>query len=96
VAVAVGNCRMVAVLRYLPREVAGILTPGSETKRAVTTVTGVTKLKVRNQLCTKDGQVVLERVVDGNVRFFGGNLRATHNLARNVANALKQATLPEP
>ena len=71
-------------------------TPGSETKRAVTTVTGATKFKVRSQLCTKDGQVVLERVVDGNVRFFGGNLRATHNLARNVANALKQATLPDP
>jgi hypothetical protein len=71
-------------------------TPGSETKRAVTTVTGATKLKVRSQLSTRDGQVVLERVVDGNVRFFGGNLRATHNLARNVANALKQAMLPEP
>ena len=71
-------------------------TSGSETKRAVTTVTGATKLKVRSQLCTKDGQVVLERVVHGNVRFFGGNLRATHNLAVNVANALKQATLPEP
>ena len=28
-------------------------TPGSETKRAVTTVTGATKLKVRNQLCTR-------------------------------------------
>jgi hypothetical protein len=71
-------------------------TPGSETKRAVTTVTGATKLKVRSQLCTRDGQVVLDRIVDGNVRFFGGNLRATHNLARNVANALKQAMLPEP
>jgi hypothetical protein len=70
--------------------------PGSETKRAVTTVTGATKLRVRSQLCTKDGQVVLERVVNGNVRFFGGNLRATHNLARNVANAFKHATLPEP
>ena len=70
--------------------------PGSETRRAVTTVTGATKLKVRSQLCTRDGQVVLERVVDGNVRFFGGNLRATHNLARNVVKAIKQGTLPEP
>jgi hypothetical protein len=69
--------------------------PGSETKRAVTTVAGATKLKVRTQLCTQDGQVILERVVNGNVRFFGGNLRATHNLAHHVANALKQATLPE-
>jgi len=71
-------------------------TPGSETKRAVTTVTGATKLKVRSQLCTREGQVVLERVVDGNVRFFGGNLRATHNLARNVVKAIKQGTLLEP
>jgi len=71
-------------------------TPGSETKRAVTTVAGATKLKVRSQLCTREGQVVLERVVDGNVRFFGGNLRATHNLARNVAKAIKQSTLTEP
>ena len=70
-------------------------TPGSETKRAVTTVTGATKLKVRSQLCTPEGQVVLERVVNGNVRFFGGNLRATHNLARNVVKAIKQGTLPE-
>jgi hypothetical protein len=71
-------------------------TPGSETKRAVTTVMGATKLKVRSQLCTREGQVVLERVVDGNVRFFGGNLRATHNLARNVAKTIKQSTLLEP
>jgi hypothetical protein len=70
-------------------------TPGSETKRAVTTVTGATKLKVRSQLCTRDGRVVLDRVVDGNVRFFGGNLRATHNLARNVVKAIKKGTLPE-
>jgi hypothetical protein len=70
-------------------------TPGSETRRAVTTVTGATKLKVRAQLCTREGQVVLERVTDGDVRFFGGNLRATHNLARHVANAIKRSTLPD-
>ena len=69
---------------------------GSETKRAVTTVAGATKLKVRAQLVTKDGKVVFERELDGNVRFFGGNLRATHNLARNVAKAVRQAKLAEP
>ncbi len=71
-------------------------TPGSETRRAVTTVSGATKLNVRTQLCRRDGQVVLERIVNGNVRFFGGNLRATHNLAHNVAEKIKQSTLPEP
>jgi hypothetical protein len=71
-------------------------TPGSETRRAVTTVSGATKLRVRSQLCTREGQVVLERVSNGNVRFFGGNLRATHNLAHNMADAIKKSTLPEP
>jgi hypothetical protein len=70
--------------------------PGSETKRAVTTVAGATKLKVQSQLCTPDGKVVVEKVVDGNVRFFGGNLRATHNLAHHVAARIKQSALPEP
>jgi len=71
-------------------------TPGSETRRAVTTVSGATKLTVHSQLCTPDGQIVLERRVDGNVRFLGSNLRATQNLARNVAKAIKQSALPEP
>ncbi len=71
-------------------------TPGSETRRAVTTVSGATKLNVRSQLCTRDGHVVLERVVNGNVRFFGSNLRVTHNLARNVAKTIEESSLPEP
>jgi hypothetical protein len=52
-------------------------TPGSETQRAVTTVSGATKLTVRSQLITRDGKIVLDRTVQGNVRFFGSNLRAT-------------------
>ena len=68
--------------------------PGSETRRAVTTVSGATKLRVNSQLCTNDGEVLFQSVADGNVRFFGGNLRATHNLAKHVAAKLKQAKLP--
>ena len=70
-------------------------TPGSETRRAVTTVNGATKLNVRIQLLTREGHVVVENVVDGNVRFIGGNLRVTHNLAHNVAVTLKRSTLTE-
>jgi hypothetical protein len=69
-------------------------TPGSETRRAVTTVSGATKLSVRSQLCSRQGEVVWERTGNGNVRFFGDNLRATHNLAHNVADLIKKATLP--
>ncbi len=66
-------------------------TPGSETRRAVTTVSGATKLTVRSQLLTREGKIVLERTVNGDVRFFGSNLRATHNLAHNIAKTIKQS-----
>jgi hypothetical protein len=68
-------------------------TRGSETQRAVTTVSGATMLTVQSQLITRDGKIVLERTVHGNVRFFGSNLRATHNLARNIAKAIHQLNL---
>jgi hypothetical protein len=69
-------------------------TPGSETRRAVTTVSGATKLTVRSQLVTREGRIVLESTVNGNVRFFGSNLRATHNLARNIAKVIRQSEWP--
>ena len=71
-------------------------TPGSETERAVTTVGGATKLAVRTQLCTADGNVIFERTINGNVRFIGSNLRATHNFAHNVAKLIQRSSLPEP
>lgn len=70
--------------------------PGSETRRAVTTVAGATKLTVRMQLVTADGHVVLERRVQRNVRFIGDNLNATKALAKNAARALQRSTLPPP
>ena len=70
--------------------------PGSETKRAVTTVAGATKLKVHIQLLTRDGHVVLEHVVDGNVRFLGDNLKATNKVAHNAAKLVKRSPLPQP
>ena len=66
-------------------------TQGSETRRAVTTISGATKLSVRSQLVTRDGKIVLDRSVSGDVRFFGTNLRATHNLARNIAKMIKES-----
>lgn len=67
-------------------------TAGSETRRAVTTVSGATQLTVRTQLVTRDGKIVLERTVNGQVRFFGSNLQVTHNLARNIAKTLAQSS----
>jgi hypothetical protein len=70
-------------------------TAGSETQRAVTTVSGATKLTVKSQLCTRDGRVLFEHIVDGKVLFMGSNLRATHNLAHNLAKTIKESPLSE-
>lgn len=84
------NVSGVLVLKILVEKYS----PGSETRRAVTTVTGATKLKVRIQLVTRDGRVVLESSVEGDVRFIGDNLRATNKVANNAVKILKRTTLP--
>jgi hypothetical protein len=70
--------------------------PGSETKRAVTTVAGATKLKVHMQLIPGNGHTLWEHTVDGNVRFLGDNLKATYKVAHNTAKTLKRSPLPQP
>jgi hypothetical protein len=60
-----------------------------------TKVSGATQLNARIQLYTREGHLVLDRVVEGNVGFTGDNSRATHNLAHNVAVTLKRSTLPD-
>ena len=68
--------------------------PGSETKRAVTTIAGATKLKLHIQLLTGDGRILLDHSVDGNVRFFGDNFGATNKVARSTVKTLRQSGLP--
>ena len=58
---------------------------GSEGKRQVTTVTGATQIKVHCLFTDKAGKSELAQDVTGNVRFIGGNLRATFDLAKKVA-----------
>jgi hypothetical protein len=60
-------------------------TKGSEGKRQVTTVTGATQIKVHCLFTDKAGKSELAQDVTGNVRFIGGNLRATFDLAKKVA-----------
>jgi uncharacterized protein DUF4410 len=58
---------------------------GSEMARNVTTVAGKTSIDVHCQFTDKDGKSVLERDLNGKVRFFGGNLRATLDFAKKGA-----------
>ena len=58
-------------------------------------MSGVNKLNARIQVYTREGQLVLDNVVEGDVGFTGDNSRASHNLAHNVAVTLKRSTLPD-
>ena len=59
---------------------------GSEKARQVTTVSGATSITVHCQFTRPDGTSLLERDVNGKVRFFGGNLRATYDFAKKAGN----------
>jgi hypothetical protein len=65
---------------------------GSQTKRAVTTVAGATKVSVRAQLATRDSQIKMDKTAQGTVRLFGENLKATQALAKNIATMVNQAS----
>ena len=65
---------------------------GSETKRAVTTVSGATRVLVHAQLATRDSQIKVEKRAQGTVRMFGGNLNATQNLAKNIAELISHSS----
>lgn len=67
---------------------------GSERARQVTTVAGATSIKVHVQIAAHDGKPLLEQDVEGKVRFFGGNLRATYNLAKAVAKLVSENFAP--
>jgi hypothetical protein len=69
---------------------------GSERARQVTTVSGATSITVHCQFSRPDGTSLLEREVNGKVRFFGGNLKATYDFAKKAARvAHENVSLPD-
>jgi len=61
---------------------------GSEEQRQVTTVSGATSIKVHCLFTDKAGKPELAQDVTGKVRFMGGNLRATYDFAKKVAQVV--------
>jgi hypothetical protein len=59
---------------------------GSERARQVTTVAGATSITVHCQFTSPDAKQLLARDVNGKVRFFGGNLKATYDFAKKAAH----------
>jgi hypothetical protein len=58
---------------------------GSEEARQVTTIAGATQIKVRCDFTDKNGKSYGVQDVTGSVRFIGGNLRATLDFGKKVA-----------
>lgn len=64
---------------------------GSQKQREVTTVSGATSIKFNVQFLSKDGKVLMEKEIEGKVRFFGENLRATYDFAKKVAKVVSDS-----
>jgi hypothetical protein len=63
---------------------------GSAQARQVTTVAGKTSISVHLVITDKSGTKLLERDVQGKVRFFGENLRATYDFSKKVGAVVKR------
>ncbi len=63
---------------------------GSQKQREVTTVSGATSMKVMVQFTDRNGKVLLEKEVEGKVRFMGENIRATYDLAKKVRKVVEE------
>ncbi len=81
------NAPDLVTLRLIPEAYK----PGSQKEREVITVAGATSIKVRLEFVTRDGKIPLEKEVDGKVRFYGENLRATYDLAKKVAAVVNKS-----
>jgi len=64
---------------------------GSQKQREVTTVAGATTIKTRVEVVTRDGRTVVNREIEGKVRFFGENLNATSDFAKKAAEVIRLA-----
>ena len=64
---------------------------GSQKEREVTTVGGATSVKIRVTVTTRDGRVLVDREVEGKVRFLGENLRATYDFSKKVAAIIRES-----
>lgn len=62
---------------------------GSAMERQVITVAGKTSIKVHVEVVNLEGKVLVEKDLEGKVRFFGENMRATFDLAKAIARTLK-------
>jgi hypothetical protein len=63
---------------------------GSQLKRELFTVAGGTRVDVTATIEGRDGRVLLNQSLAGNVHFFGENLGVANDLAKHIAKLLRE------
>jgi hypothetical protein len=64
---------------------------GSQMKREITKVLGATTVDVTATVTGPDGKTLLDRSVQGKVRFFGENLGVTNDIAKRITKSLRES-----
>ena len=64
-------------------------TKGSQKEREVTTIKGSTSLTLNVNITDHAGKTIVDRDVQGKVRFMGENLRATYDFSKKVADIVR-------
>jgi len=62
---------------------------GSQKEREVTTIAGSSSIILKVQITDHAGKTLVDRNVEGKVRFFGENLRATYDFSKKVAKIVR-------
>jgi hypothetical protein len=73
------------------RTTAQSFTKGSQRKREVTTFTGFTSMTLNVHITDHAEQPLVDRDVQGKVRFLGENLRATYDFSKKVAKIVQES-----
>jgi hypothetical protein len=63
---------------------------GNQAEREIITVVGATKVRLNVKLSTRDGALLVDKQVEGKVRFFGENLDVIHDVAKRVTSLLRK------
>jgi hypothetical protein len=63
---------------------------GNQPEREIVTVLGATTVKLDVKLSTRDGAILLDKEVEGKVRFFGENLGVIHDAAKRITEMLRK------
>jgi hypothetical protein len=63
---------------------------GNQPEREIVTVLGATTVKLNLKLSTRDGAILLDKEVEGRVRFFGENLGVIHDTAKRITDLLRK------